>query len=259
MYLWYGNERYINIFCDLCRGEKMSLSEYDLEAVADAIRTKGGTSDALTFPGGFVDAVSAIQAGSESVDAALINNELIEYFSDKVTAVNLKFGGLKKLKKLDLPNCKTITSQAFDGCAIKDFNLPSLQSIGWQCFANNSAVEHLVFPSVTATTGASMFSSCTALKVIDYPIISHMAPGNYPYTSCRALEAFILRKSDGIVTLSNSGIFANAPLGGLGGTYSGHVYVPAALIPTYQTATNWATIYAAYPEIFQPIEGSEYE
>ena len=35
---FYGNERYINIFCDLCRGEKMALSEYDLEAIADMIR-----------------------------------------------------------------------------------------------------------------------------------------------------------------------------------------------------------------------------
>ena len=36
----------------------------DLTDVADAIRTKGGTSDALEFPGGFVDAVGAIQTGS---------------------------------------------------------------------------------------------------------------------------------------------------------------------------------------------------
>lgn len=35
---FYGNERYINIFCDICRGEKMSLSEYDLEAVAEMIK-----------------------------------------------------------------------------------------------------------------------------------------------------------------------------------------------------------------------------
>lgn len=41
-----------------------AVNQADLKAVADAIRTKGGTSDALTFPGGFVDAVGAIQAGS---------------------------------------------------------------------------------------------------------------------------------------------------------------------------------------------------
>ena len=35
----------------------------NLTTIADAIRTKGGTSDALVFPAGFVSAVQAIQAG----------------------------------------------------------------------------------------------------------------------------------------------------------------------------------------------------
>ena len=35
---FYGNERYINIFCDLCRGEKKTLSEYDIEAIAEMIK-----------------------------------------------------------------------------------------------------------------------------------------------------------------------------------------------------------------------------
>ncbi len=35
---FYGNERYINIFCDICRGEKKTFSEYDLEAVAEMIK-----------------------------------------------------------------------------------------------------------------------------------------------------------------------------------------------------------------------------
>lgn len=37
-------------------------NDTDLGAVADAIRTKGGTSADLVFPGGFVDAVHAIEA-----------------------------------------------------------------------------------------------------------------------------------------------------------------------------------------------------
>ncbi len=35
---FYGNERYINIFCDICRGEKITFSEYDLEAIAEMIK-----------------------------------------------------------------------------------------------------------------------------------------------------------------------------------------------------------------------------
>ncbi len=35
---FYGNERYINIFCDICRGEKKSFGEYDLEVIAEMIK-----------------------------------------------------------------------------------------------------------------------------------------------------------------------------------------------------------------------------
>ena len=35
---FYGNERYINIFCDVCRDENKSFSEYDLDAVAEMIK-----------------------------------------------------------------------------------------------------------------------------------------------------------------------------------------------------------------------------
>lgn len=41
-----------------------AVNQADLAAVADAIRQKGGTSNALAFPGGFVNAVAAIQAGN---------------------------------------------------------------------------------------------------------------------------------------------------------------------------------------------------
>ncbi len=35
---FYGNERFINVYCDICRGENMTLSEYDLEAIAEMIK-----------------------------------------------------------------------------------------------------------------------------------------------------------------------------------------------------------------------------
>ena len=35
---FYGKERYINIFCDICRGDTTAFSEYDLEAIAEMIK-----------------------------------------------------------------------------------------------------------------------------------------------------------------------------------------------------------------------------
>ena len=40
------------------------VNSSDMTAVADAIRTKGGTSEALAFPDGFVSAIEAISTGS---------------------------------------------------------------------------------------------------------------------------------------------------------------------------------------------------
>lgn len=45
----------------------------DLTAVADAIRAKGGTTDPLIYPGGFVAAIESLQTGGGA-------NELLEWF-----------------------------------------------------------------------------------------------------------------------------------------------------------------------------------
>ena len=70
-------------------GEFLMANEYlvnsdDLTAVADAIRAKGGTSDALTFPGGFVDAVGAIQAGGDGISLNLddVHCAIIDFVYD---------------------------------------------------------------------------------------------------------------------------------------------------------------------------------
>ena len=42
---------------------KLTVEDTSLVAVADAIRTKGGTTNTLVFPDGFVDAIGNIQSG----------------------------------------------------------------------------------------------------------------------------------------------------------------------------------------------------
>lgn len=44
----------------------------DLSSVADAIRTKGGTSESLTFPQGFVGAVGAIESGGGGTEKSIV-------------------------------------------------------------------------------------------------------------------------------------------------------------------------------------------
>ena len=49
------------------------VNDNSLASVADAIRSKGGTSDALVFPDGFVSAISAIQTGGSVSEPTTIS------------------------------------------------------------------------------------------------------------------------------------------------------------------------------------------
>ena len=63
-------------------------ADTDLAAIADAIRTKGGTSDPLTFPGGFEDAIADIQSGggvgdliTVASDCSLAKDSIVALYS----------------------------------------------------------------------------------------------------------------------------------------------------------------------------------
>ena len=63
--------------CAECEWGEFLMANYiatdtDLEAVADAIRNKGGTSADLEFPHGFVDAIDAIETGGSGSGATVV-------------------------------------------------------------------------------------------------------------------------------------------------------------------------------------------
>ena len=52
-------------------------NDTELQSVADAIRTKGGTSAPLVYPTGFVNAISAIEVGIDTSDANATANDML--------------------------------------------------------------------------------------------------------------------------------------------------------------------------------------
>ena len=78
------------------------------------------------------------------------------------------------------------------------------------------------------------------------------------FANCYKLQTLVLRKTGSICTLANVSAFLNTPMRGYN-SLTGTVYVPSALISTYQTATNWKTLYDAGTVTFAAIEGSEWE
>lgn len=145
-------------------------------------------------------------------------------------------------------------------------------------FANNSAITsvHSSCPSL----GGYAFQSCSALKTAVFTNLNTTANGDMPQQvlSYCALEkvdisgsrtiqsnamrnnanfaTLILRKQS-VVGLQNVAAFASTPFAsdGTGGT----LYVPSALISSYQSASNWSTILGYENNQILPIEGSIYE
>ena len=79
---------------------------------------------------------------------------------------------------------------------------------------------------------------------------------NYAFNGCTALNVIVLRSTT-LCKLSGTAAFTNTPYAS--GKAGGKVYVPSALIASYQTATNWKTLFGYNTCEFVAIEGSEYE
>ena len=114
----------------------------------------------------------------------------------------------------------------------------------------NVSVFSYAFGSSTAT------NACQNLETIDIGKSSSI--GANAFANCYKLQTLVLRKTGSICTLANVSAFLNTPMRGYN-SLTGTVYVPNALISTYQAASNWSTLYDGGALTFAAIEGSQYE
>ena len=216
-------------------------SDTDIQAIANAIRTKNGSSDTYTVSD-MAQAITDISTGSSiddiitasgisgevriteatsTVGYALANRQITSLYCDSITSIpNYWLFGCSRLQTVVLPNSTSIGQQVFNGC------------------------------------GAS-------LKTVDFGKAN--LSNNIFYTNLSGLNTIILRKSTGIATMTNTAVFNKTPFanGGSGGT----IYIPEVLYNhlgdgtslDYKSATNWST-YNGYGTItWAKIEGSQYE
>lgn len=192
--------------------------------------------------------------GSDSVDeSALVKSILdgsvtsIDSSATKLIAYALR--DQKSLTTVNLPQLTNVATSVFNGCsALKTINVPKLKTTGTYTFANCTALTELELPSATSLTNYCC-QNCAYMTIIDLKVASSI--GQYVFQGCRNLTTLILRNTSTVATLTNVNSFTSIPIAN--GT--GYIYVPASLIESYKTATNWST-YAAqfraiedYPEI----------
>ena len=153
------------------------------------------------------------------------------------------FSGCKKLTTADFPLISTITENAFSNCSsLTTVNFPAVTKIHASAFRNCSSLTTVNFPAVTNIDNVA-FNNCSALTTANFPAVTNI--DNAVFNNCSALTALILR-SETMAVLKYTNVFNGTPI--YSGT--GYIYVPAALIDSYKTATNWTQ----YADQFRAIE-----
>ena len=301
------------------------VDDASLSSVADAIRSKGGTSETLVFPDGFVSAISAIQAGGGDELASSIVNKTITSIGayafngcSKLQGVNAqnvsKVGdyafencsaltgvnvgnttsvgaaalrNCTSLKTLDLPKATLLNGYlAYNCSSLTELNIPSATSGRGNAIAGTK-IEHIYLPKFTSPGSSvfrdakylktvyipdirmieqSIFMGCSALETVTFPKANYVGTqamdgcsalayadlavcksiGAKGFYNCTSFETLILRKSDAICTLANVNAFTGTKIS----SGDGYIYVPAAFVDSYKSATNWS----AYASQIRAIE-----
>lgn len=242
----------------------------DLTSVANAIRTKGGTSADLAFPAGFVSAVEAIPTGGGgySIDDLATRAEP----SGTITIPNATSIGNGAFQKSNVENvvaleATTVSAYAFNSCSkLKKVKLPKVTSLGSgnMYTVQNSTIEQFAAPKLTGVLPSNFAQAAAKLAVVDAGKCTTIQ--TRCLANCTLLATLILRHSTAITRLSGlDGIALSTPFtsGGTGGT----IYIPEVLYNhlgdgtslDYKAATNWSTVDGYGTITWAKLEGSQYE
>ncbi len=145
------------------------------------------------------------------------------------------------LTRIDDDNIIKVSSQLLRGSSfVQEIFLKNCENLASSyCFASNSICV-IVLPSLdTVINNGYYFSGGASLQHIDIgENLSGIASNTFNGAS--GLENLVIRRTATACTLNNVNAFNGTPFAsnGTGGT----LYVPSALISSYQSASNWSTI-----------------
>lgn len=155
------------------------------------------------------------------------------------------------LTEVSLPNLTQIgtsSSNVGDNFCRYDSNLtkvymPKMQKLyGARIFGSCTALVSIALPSLVYGYGQYHFDGCNHLERVDYGKANE-TPSNgleqNMFYGCSALNMLVLRYSS-VRTLGNINTFNNSRFASTGS--GGVLYVPASLVSSYQSASNWSTI-----------------
>lgn len=200
--------------------------------------TENGTHDVTEYASVAVN----VAGGGETQAYGFLDNTITAIDSNVASVIDRACYGLTKLETVNIPNATSIGSNAFRGCsALTEINAPKVTDTGTYAFYA-CGLKSVNFPLLTPIR-QNCFSSCKKLEKADFGAAE--AIGQEALAYAIALRTLILRNTSKICTLTNKNALRDTRM-----NYDdGYIYVPAALIETYKTATNWSTYSAKFRAI----------
>lgn len=176
--------------------------------------------------------------GSSAFNAC--NGSLVSIDLPSCTKISASaFGSCIKLVTINAPQCVSMESSAFYYCkSLGSVDFPNCTSIGANAFRDCYSLSAVSFSSCTSI-GASAFQNCSSLASVSFPVCTSI--GNYVFQGCSSLTSLYLLNS--VVATAGTTVFTHTPMETsfiLG--YYGSIFVPASLVDSYKSATNWASV-----------------
>lgn len=247
----------------------MTLSLIDdtkMTNIANAIRTKGGTSASLT-PDEMVTAIANIPSGGTDYLEQRLKNTLTTYtIPNGVTSIpKYLFYGCSNLTNIIMPNITYIGEGAFSYCSgLTNIEIPNgVTNIQENTFAGCYGLTNIIIPSSITNIGSMAFYGCSSLTSITIPN-SVATIGGQAFRGCSSLTdvtigsgitrissvmAFDIATSTNKATIK---ILATTPPTISGDTFSlfklNKIIVPQGTLSTYQNANNWSNFASVMEE-----------
>ena len=131
------------------------VTDTELTNIANAIRTKGGTSATLSYPTGFVNAINAVPGGVKYADITSASN-----------SISNEFKGNLFITSLYLPGITSLGTSAFEDCSnLVTVHLPAVTSLPSYGFRNCSKLQTVRLDACTSFS-SKVFDDCTKLTAV---------------------------------------------------------------------------------------------
>ena len=116
--------------------------------------------------------------------------------------------------------------------SIESIRLFNATSIGNYAFQSCSGLTEASFPNATSIDNYA-FQSCSNLTSVSFPNATSI--GTWAFYSCSSLTTiYVGTNTSTVCTLSKTNAFKNC-------TNLTNIYVPASLVDSYKSATNWSS------------------